>query len=423
MSLPGAYFSARSVAALALGMALAVAGAARAQTQWIGTWAAAPQDVTSVAAPLGQGNFFPSFNGQTLREDIQASVGGAQVRVRFSNLFGSAPLHLAAASIGRRTGPDAMSPATLKSLRFGGKRDVTIPPGAQAWSDPAPLAVQAGDALAVSLYLDRETLVGTAHHQPPNGTRVADGNQVMAPTWNGAARSMWNPFVTGLDVASREPASVVVAFGDGITQGALQLSGLPGDYPSRLAQRLQQQRPATTGRAVAVLNAGIAGNSLLSAGAGASGLGRFERDVLEQSGVTHVIVLIGVEDIAAIESAGRASGGLPNDMAITAQIEAGLKDLMDRSRQHGKKIMLGTLLPFKGSAKWSQRREIARQAVNRWIRGRQAIDGVIDFDAALRSKADPQMLDPRFDSGDHFHPGEAGYAAMASAVDLGKLRK
>jgi lysophospholipase L1-like esterase len=224
--------------------------------------------------------------------------------------------------------------------------------------------------------------------------------------------------VTGLDVVGPRASRVVVAFGDSITEGA----GIVGDghaarYPERLALRLRGG-PGSAGF-FAVLNEGISGNRLLSDGAGAKGVERFERDVLGQSGVTLVIILIGINDIGLTlqDSDGRL--GPPT----VDQITAGLQQLIDQSRAWGVKVLLGTLLPFKGSAYWSAEKEIRRQAVNRWIRGQQGIDGVIDFDAALRDPVDPQALKPFYDLGDHLHPDAAGHAAMADAIDLRALRK
>jgi lysophospholipase L1-like esterase len=401
--------------------------AAPADARWVASWTAAPQAYTPPVAAPGSPASAPalprpvaSFKKQTLRQQLQPTLGGKQVRLRFSNVFGRVPLHIAAASVGRSTGPDAMSPSTLRPLRFGGQADVTIAPGAEAWSDAAALEVKVGQMLAVSSFLDRETPLATAHQLPSDATRLGSGNSVAAPRLQNAAPSGWNHFVTGLDVWTAKPARVVVAFGDSITDGAGAGDVDDSSYPVQLARRLRDS--PSTAQAIAVLNAGIAGNRLLTDGAGPRAVARFGRDVLSQSAVTHAIVLIGINDIGLAAFAGVPGNPMPPADAPTAdRITAGLQQLIDQAHAHGVKILVGTLLPFKGAPYWTEGGEAMRQAVNRWIRSRPDIDSVIDFDAVLRDPGDPRMLHPLYDSGDHLHPGSVGYAAMAAAIDLREL--
>jgi lysophospholipase L1-like esterase len=420
---------ARLFGALMLGVALAhpPALAQTAQTaqshdevRWAGSWAAAPQDYAQplpwVAAPTSPP---PLLENQTLRQELQPTLGGRRVRVRFSNRFGKKPLHIASANVARNTGGHAVSPASLQSLQFGGHADITIAPGAEAWSDAASFAVAPDQTVSVSFYVDAPVPFATVHHLTPGATWISPGNRVREATLPDAARTDWNHIVTGLDVLGPRAARVVVAFGDSITEGA----GIEGDgrmlrYPERLALRLRG-RPGSAGQ-FSVLNEGISGNRLLSDGAGPKGIDRFRRDVLEQSGVTHVIILIGINDIGLTLPQGSSGRLGPPEID---QITAGLQRLIDESRAWGVKVLLGTLLPFKGSPYWTAEKELRRQAVNRWIRGQQGVDGVVDFDAALRDPADPQSLKPVYDLGDHLHPGVAGHAAMADAIDLRALQK
>jgi lysophospholipase L1-like esterase len=216
------------------------------------------------------------------------------------------------------------------------------------------------------------------------------------------------------DGARADSPTVVVAFGDSLTEGA------PSDnYPARLAQRLGAAE-RDGGAPASVLNAGLSGNKLLSDQVGPRGLRRFARDALGRPGVTHVIVLIGTNDIGWGVLLDRA--GLPGAAEAT-EIQAGLEQLVAQAHGRGVKLILGTLPPFKGAVYWGEGGERRRQALNQWIRNQRIADGVVDFDAALRSASDPQMLDAALDSGDHLHPGGAGYAAMAAAVDLDLLRR
>lgn len=222
-------------------------------------------------------------------------------------------------------------------------------------------------------------------------------------------------------VARAADAGVVVTFGDSITAGAgaVEDQGRPVRYPERLAARLRE-KPGDAGP-LRVVNAGISGNRLLANGVGPKGIDRFASDVLAQRGLTHVVILIGINDIGFSVPEGAA--GPVRGQPSAEEITAGLERLIQQASARGVKVLLGTLLPFKGSAYWSREKESRRDAVNRWIRSRRHVEAVVDFDAVTRDAADPQVLKAAYDSGDHLHPGNAGYAAMADAIDLRALRK
>lgn len=400
-----------AVAALAAGPVLA----AEPATPWVATWTAAARDYNQPPPIAGIPPPAPaSLSDQSVRLRVLPAVGGESVRVRFSNVFGKTPLRIGAASIARSTGADAISPGALQPLSFDGRPDLTIAPGAERWSDAVRLAVQPQQPLAVSFYVADAVRLATVFQASDAAAWVAPGNATTAATLPAPGKSDWGHVVTGIDVMRRPSPPVVVAFGDSITQGTSAGEGLQGGYPARLAQRLSG--PSSGGNPPSVVNVGIGGNRLLTDGIGPKALDRFERDVLQQSGVTHTIVLIGVNDI------GR-DAVLPDEAVPVASLTAGLQQLVDRARQRGIKVLLGTLTPFRGSGYFTEATEAKRQALNRWIRGRQDVDGVIDFDAALRDRDNPQALNPAFDSGDHLHPGDAGYAAMAAAVDVRELKE
>jgi lysophospholipase L1-like esterase len=221
-------------------------------------------------------------------------------------------------------------------------------------------------------------------------------------------------------VLTTKSVRTVVAFGDSITMGTSE--GNFGAYPDMLATRLRDTQ--REGQDVAVLNAGIGGNRLLANGLGPSGLSRFELDALRQSSVTHAIILMGTNDIGRTLFAKVPGAELkPRDMPTAERITEGLEQLVKQARAKGVKVLLGTVPPFRNTPYWSEGNEAMREAVNRWIRGQQDIDGVVDFDAALRDPADPKALNPLFDSGDHLHPNKAGHAAMATAIDLRELQE
>ncbi|MDR6426788.1 lysophospholipase L1-like esterase [Variovorax paradoxus] len=394
------------------------------EAHWVAGWAAAPVDfrelsanpLLTAAAPRPGGD---AFHGQTLRQQFESALRGERVRIRFSNRFGKTPLRIAEASVGQGTGGGAVSPATLRKLRFGGRASTVVAPGAEVWSDGADLKVEAGQAVAVSAFFDRAVPFATVHLRSPDASWVARGNAVATPRLHDAAPLPLNHIVTGFDVMTTQPVRTVVAFGDSITAGGGEAGD--GSYPELLATRLRNSPSAA--QAVSVLNMGIGGNRLLVDGIGPNGLSRFARDALGQSGATHVMILLGTNDI------GRSVFVLPgrptpeHEVATAERITDGLQQLVKQARAKGVKVLIGTVPPFGNTPYWTEATEAMRGEVNRWVRSRQDVDGVIDFDAVLRDPANPTMLNPLYDNGDHLHPNKAGHAAMAAAVDLRELQE
>ena len=178
--------------------------------------------------------------------------------------------------------------------------------------------------------------------------------------------------------------------------------------------------PEVWGNGYSVVNAGIGGNRLLGddvvAAFGERLINRFDRDALKVTGASHVIVLIGINDIGI----GAQS---PRLARSAAELQAGLKTLVEQARAAHIKIFLGTVPPFEGASYYSTEGEAKRQALNTWIRGNSAqATGIVDFDAATRDPALPTRLLALYDSGDQLHPSDKGYEAMSQAVDLAMLR-
>jgi lysophospholipase L1-like esterase len=225
---------------------------------------------------------------------------------------------------------------------------------------------------------------------------AARQRRVGVRSWKSPTPLVLNHIVTGLDVLTTRPVRTVVAFGDSITAGGGERA--TGAYPDMLATRLRDSPQGARGD-VAVLNAGIGGNRLLADGLGPSGLSRFERDVLRQSGVTHVIVLLGTNDIGRTVFVAVPGAETPGAMPTAQRITDGPAQLVEQARAKGVKVLIGTVPPFKNTSTRTRTARPCASEVNRWIRGRQDVDGVIDFDAALRDPADPLAMNPLYDSG------------------------
>lgn len=346
----------------------------------------------------------------TLRSRFAVSTAGSQVRIRISNEEGAQPLTVSAASIGFATEGLSAKTGSLRSLTFGGKRDIVIPPGAPILSDPVPMTVTTGAELVASV-----VVAGEYRFLPRGGglMAVAAGDQTLKDTLEGAANRQIRPLVTGAAVFSSNPPNVIVTLGDSITDGNRETTGVLRSWPEELNRRLAARR---TGRRYSVVNAGIGGNRIWADRVyGPNALSRFDRDVLRIEGVSHVIILEGTNDIGL---SGSPFFGAP--LQVTAdQIIAGYRQLITRAHARGIKVVMGTITPSGGSIGHSAgKKDEVRQAVNDWIRTSKEADAVIDFNAITRDPAAPLKLLKAYDSGDHLHPSEAGYKAMGDGIDL-----
>ncbi len=347
---------------------------------------------------------------QTIRQIVRTSIGGSRVRVVLSNAFGTAPIEVGAGHVALREKDAAILASSAKKLTVSGASTFTVLAGATVVTDPVELAVAPVSDLVVDLYLPGDLGIGTSPVTTHNGASQTNfvsetGNHSGEATLPASGRSGAWFLIARVEVAAPAGTAAVVTFGDSITDGARSTADMNNRWPDQLARRLAARK----GPGVAVLNAGISGNRVLGDGAGVSALARFDRDVLMQTGVTHVVVMEGINDIGIARS---------NPSPSAADLIAGHKQLIERAHARGLKIYGATLTPYEGAGYFSPEGEAKRQALNQWIRTSGAYDGVIDFDMITRDPAAPTKFLPAYDSGDHLHPGDAGYKAMGDAVDL-----
>jgi lysophospholipase L1-like esterase len=347
----------------------------------------------------------------TLREIVHVSIGGPQVRIVFTNEFGTDPLTIGAAHVAVSQGGSTINLVSAAGLTFGGHTQVIIPPGALVVSDPADVSLPAGADLAISFFLPAQTIHQLTQHGGAQQTSyTAPGNVVGAKTLDNPTEINAWPFVKGVDVKAPAKSAAVVAFGDSITDGAWATVNQNARWPDELARRLlADKRTANLG----VLNEGISGNRVLHDNAAQSALARFDRDVIAQAGVKYLILLEAINDIGKAYDPRH-----PTDVVSADDLIAGYVQLIERAHIHGIKVYVGTLTPYTGAGYASPAGEQVRQAVNQWIRTTPQIDGFIDFDKATRDPANPTMFLPAYDRGDHLHPGAVGYKAMGDAIDL-----
>ena len=384
---------------------------------WVGAWMAAPQAVSqNPAAPSF--NRAPTLDQVTLRQIVMPTLSGQALRLRISNRFGTQVLRLGGVTVAASARGAAVQRDTLRAVTFNGRDGVSIAAGQAVLSDAVAVPVVAGKAMTISFWVP-ERIVPTTWH------KIASQVNFIAAQGHFSKDVSGTPFqqrftaylwLDGLDVelGPSVHGAALVTIGDSITDGMRSTLNANRSWPNDLARRLR----ASGLPHWAVLNAGISGNRLLhdSPCYGPSLLQRFSPDALRQPGVRAIIVLAGINDInfGFVPPHPGLDCDVPHVKVTPAQLIAGYEDLIARAHARGVAIYGGTITP----ANLPPRREAIRQAVNAWMRRSGAFDGVIDFDAALKDPAHPDRLLPRFDSGDHVHPSDAGYAAMAAAVPM-----
>jgi len=381
--------------------------APRESGPWLAAWGSAQLEQPASEAP--------ALQGMSLRQVVQTTVAGTAVRVRLSNLFGREPLRIDAANLARVApgrAPDAppqLQADSLRPLRFGGRRELVLAAGAEAWSDPVELALPRLAELAIQMHIAAAPAGVTAHPGSRVASWLAAGNRVDAPAWPDAVPRVGWWHLAAVDVKATREQPVLVAIGDSITDGYGVPNGSYRRWTDALARRL-----AASGREAAVVNTGIGGNRLLHDGLGPSVMARFERDVLARTGVTHAVLLAGVNDLGTSH---RQRATTPESRrALLNELAASLSRLQRRAAERGVCLFVGTVMPYGGSGYYQPgpENEADRQQLNAFIRRPGGFDGVLDFDALMRDAARPSHLKQEFDN-DGLHPSLAGYQAMAEA--------
>lgn len=379
---------------------------------WIATWTAAPMPGDSTFGPDS-----PKLANQTVRHIVHITVGGRRLRVKLSNAFGEKPLLIGSAHVALQDAGPAIVPDSDRTLTFRGSFSVTVPVGDEMYSDPIDVDLATRATLAVSLYFAEDTGLPT-YHAASNESSYMSGpgdftDSIAMPVADGGQTTMQFG-LSAVEVLPRDRGvGTIVAFGDSTTVGTGSTVDGSKSWPDQLFARLTPRygRPR-----LAVVNEGIGCNRLIWFECGPSGLQRFDRDVLNVAGVTHIIVSLGLVDLGLPT----VFGNRPEQIVSAQQIIDGLRQLIARAHRRGLPIYGATITPSSSSVFpgfWTPENEEKRQIVNRWIRTSRAFDGVIDFDRAVRDPANPTQLLPAY-SFDGIHMTDAGYQAIANAFEL-----
>jgi lysophospholipase L1-like esterase len=379
---------------------------------WVGAWSASPVGAEPGTEPDG-------LAGRSVRNVVHTAAGGTSARITLSNLYGQQPLVIAHATIAvAATANNAAATAdTMRRLTFGGATTVVIPVGRQVTSDAVRVRIPHGVDVLVTTYSPTPSGPVTYHPHAQQISYVADGDRtedVSAAPYT--EQSPYWRYLTALDVLSDDAMGTVVVLGDSLTDGITSTVGANRRWTDVLSERLSASAGSGDTPRYSVVNQGISGNQVLSAGFGRpadnpSGLSRFGRDVLARTNVKAVVIDLGVNDI------------LRNPAQVDPNtVTDGLRTLVRQAHARGLRVVGATLMPFQGHRGYTDARDAVRQAVNAEIRAGKVYDAVVDFDAALRDPYNPRRLRPDYDSGDHLHPSDEGFRRMAEVFDLKELK-
>ncbi|MCF3107722.1 SGNH/GDSL hydrolase family protein [Niabella sp. CC-SYL272] len=372
-------------------------------SNWVGSWAAAPQLVEAHNMPPP-----PGLANNTIRQVVRVSAGGETLRLRFSNIFGKQPVTINSTAIALAGEGGRIEASTQQLLKFGGNGSVTIQPGSEVFSDPLSFKLTPGVRLAVTTCFGQVASAVTGHPGSRTTSYILSGNHVTAVDFKNAVKTDHWYVISGIDVIAAPGAFAIAVLGNSITDGRGSGTNKQNRWTDILSGRLLHN--AAT-KDAAVLNLGIGGNCVLRGGLGPTALNRFNRDILSQSGVKYLLILEGINDIGGIKNAGEAPG-------IAQELIAAYTLMADKAHAKGIKVYGCTILPFEQSFYDTVFRQQARDVVNEWIRTTDKFDAVIDFDKIMRDPDDVKKILPHLHDHDWLHPNEAGYKKMGAAVDL-----
>ncbi|MEO8885732.1 MAG: SGNH/GDSL hydrolase family protein [Mucilaginibacter sp.] len=371
---------------------------------WVGTWGTGLQSVEGRNMPPA-----PGLSNNTLRQIVCVSIGGKRLRLTFSNQFGKTPVTMKAVQIAVSTGGSGIDQSTAKTLKFNGKQEVTMEPGADIASDPVAFDLKPRMEVAITISYGETSATMTGHTGSFTTSYLLAGEHA-APNddfKDGVTTKHWYT-IKGIDVEASKSAGAVVVFGDSITDGNGSGTNKQDRWPDILEMALLKN-PAT--QQVGVLNMGIGGNCVLTPGFGPAGLDRFDREVIQQAGIRWLVIFEGINDLGATRDSTRAA-------EVANNLIAAYDKMITKAHAKGIKVYGATITPVKKSFYYLSYRDAARNTVNKWIRTSGHFDAVIDFDKAIRNPDDEAMILPANQSGDYLHPSELGYQIMGETVDL-----
>lgn len=378
-----------------------------ASEKWVGTWATAPQLVEPHNMPPE-----PGLTNNSLRQIVRVSIGGDELRLKFSNEFSTSPVTMKSVQIAVSEGGSNIDQETIKILKFNNRNEVTMSAGDAVISDPIKFALQPRMDLAITIHFGETSPDVTGHPGSRTTSYILSGENVSDPSFAEAIKTDHWYVINNIEVKAPENAGAIAILGNSITDGRGSGTNKQNRWPDILSEKLLKN-PET--EHVAVLNQGIGGNCVLKECLGPAAMERFDRDVLNQSGVKWLIILEGVNDLGQTPDSISAAKVAENLIAAYSQ-------MIDRAHENGIFVYGATILPFDKSFYHEDYRQTARNTVNNWIRNSGRFDAVIDFDKTMRNPEDTLTIKSDLHDGDFLHPNEKGYVIMGKSIDLKLFR-
>lgn len=380
---------------------------ANAGKHWVATWATAEQVVEPHNCPPA-----PGLENNSIRQIVQTSISGKEVRVKFSNEFSKGPVTINAAEIARAATAGSSSDiiaGTEVSLTFNGKKSVTIQPGGLVTSDPVKFRMGDRENVAITMHLGQASSTSvTGHPGSRTDSYLIEGQ---GSDFSNAVKTAHWYIINAIEIKAEKKARAVVVLGNSITDGRGSTTNEQNRWTDNLSRRLLANKKT---RRVAVLNMGLGGNCILNGGLGPTGKSRYPRDLFKQEGVKYIILFEGVNDL----------GGRGDAITKAKQIIDVYKQIIDEAHERDIKVFGAPVMQFKGNNYYSENHEAGRQQLNQWIRSSGYFDGVIDFDAAMGNPDDPAQLNPKYlFENDYLHPNAEGYVRMGDCIDLKLFEK
>lgn len=376
---------------LILAMGTWLSGSVQAQDipQWTGTWATAVEFTGPGDMPKA------SLSGRSLRQIIHLSIGGEVMRMQLSNIHSKEPVEIKSVFIATPTDSCDIDVKTAKYLTFSGKKSVTIPPGEAIYCDVMKYHLTPLQLLSITVNYGEQTPVNASSHRGSRTTSYLMQGEAKPKTKFLPTEKCDHWYnLSCIDVQTEGAVPCVAVIGNSITDGRGSTTNLQNRWTDFMAEAYEGKS--------AVLNLGIGGNAVVRGGLSEPALKRFDRDILQQAGVTSVVIFEGVNDIG---------GWKPNHAQIVKELIDAYTELISKAKAAGKKVYLGTITPFLGNSYYTHFSEAARLTLNDWIRANKDVDGIVDFDLVVRDAKEPRQLQKPY-SDDGLHGTPAAYEAM-----------
>lgn len=351
----------------------------------------------------------------TLRYPIEIPFDGDKLRFRFSNLTGTEPIKISKAFVAIKNDfKNSLTPITFNN----GEKQTEIGCGTEAESDAIEFCISAYDTVAVSIYLEDYTQMnaGTLITGPMSKGQYCYGDFAESEELpiELTRHTQWFYFLNTIDIHTNKKNHALICYGDSITAQS---------WPDFLAIRAREKGS----RNVAVVRRAVSGTRILRQydcityqAYGLKGETRFPIET-NVNGATDIIIQHGINDI--IHPVGTDVNPFRpwSDMPTVEDLKDGYRNIyVKTAKSKGLRIWSGTLLPIGGWRTYNEERDRIRNEFNEWLRNADIFNGCIDFDKAVRNPHKAEIFADGYDSGDHLHPSEAAYKAMADAVP-GKL--